>query len=172
MDSGPRQLWLFDRSEFRVLPTPEARLLRMASRPPREPTLREKKLDEDEAVMRRLQRWGRDLARRFGLEFLALEPERDGVHEHYGICYKDGLIRIRLRHAVTGRMLKESSLVDTLCHELGHLRHFDHSPRFWNFYRKILREARRLGYYRPGRSRAEPLMVQGSLFHRGIEEIA
>ena len=67
-----------------------------------------------------------------------------------------------MRHAGTGRMLKESSLVDTLCHELAHLRHFDHSPRFWSFYRKILAEARRLGYYRPGPDPATP--KQGSLF--------
>ena len=64
---------------------------------------------------------------------------RRGIVEHYGICYADGRIRIRLRHATTGRLLKESSLVDTLCHELAHLRHFDHSPRFRRFHEQVLR---------------------------------
>ena len=70
--------------------------------------------------------------------------------EHYGICYRDGLIRIRLRHASTGKLLKESSLVDTLCHELAHLKVFDHSLRFRRFYLKILDEARERGWYKPG----------------------
>jgi hypothetical protein len=112
--------------------------------------------------MERLRRWGTDLAERFRLRAFSLEPERDGITEHYGVCYADGLIRIRLRHARTGRLLKESSLVDTLCHELAHLRHFDHSPRFWRAYRAILEEARRRGYYRPGPGAARPR--QGALF--------
>lgn len=92
----------------------------------------------------------RDLGSRFGLRPGFVEAERDGVTGHYGICYAGGLIRIRLRHAVTGKPLKESSLVDTLCHELAHLKHFDHGPAFKDFYLRILSEARRLGYYRPG----------------------
>ena len=86
-------------------------------------------------------------------------PEADGVVQHYGICYADGRIRIRLRHAKTGRLLKESSLVDTLCHELAHLKHFDHSPRFRSFYEKILAEARRRRWYRPGPVAAFPRQV-------------
>ncbi len=116
------------------------------------------------ATMERLRRIAAELARRFGLRYAVLEAERDGVHAHYGICYKDGRIRIRLRHATTGRLLKESSLVDTLCHELAHLRHFDHSPRFKDFYLRILEEARRRGYYRPGPDRLEG---QGTLFDFG-----
>ena len=60
----------------------------------------------------------------------SLAAERDGVTEHYGVCYEDGAIRIRLRHARTERLLKESSLVDTLCHELAHLRYLNHGLRF------------------------------------------
>jgi len=101
-------------------------------------------------MMTRLRGWGVDLARRFGLRYKSLDPEQDGVTEHYGICYEDGVIRIRLRHAKTRKLLKESSLVDTLCHELAHLRHLDHSIRFRRLYAKILDKARQLGYYRPG----------------------
>jgi len=100
--------------------------------------------------MVRLRIQGEALALRFGLRWAALEAEREGVTAHYGICYRDGVIRIRLRHAVTGRLLKESSLVDTLCHELAHLRHFDHGKRFRSLYERILEEARGRGYYRPG----------------------
>jgi hypothetical protein len=41
-------------------------------------------------------------------------------------------------------------MVDTLCHELAHLRHFNHGQRFWQLYRRILAYARRQGIYRPG----------------------
>lgn len=104
------------------------------------------------------------LSKRFRLRPHALHAERDGVNGHYGICYEDGVILIRLRHAKTGRLLKESSLVDTLCHELAHLRHFDHGPRFKRLYLKILDEARRRGYYRPGPLPQAAGPRQGMLF--------
>lgn len=107
----------------------------------------------DRATRRELiQRLNRDavvIASRFGLRYRAIEAERAGVKRRYGICYSDGTIRIRLVHAVTGRPLRYSSLVDTLCHELAHLRHFDHGPRFKSFYLAILAHARAVGIYRP-----------------------
>jgi hypothetical protein len=72
------------------------------------------------------------------------------VKRRLGVCFRDGTIRIRLFHARTGRPLKYSSLVDTLCHELAHLRHFNHGKRFQAFYRRILEHARRERIYRPG----------------------
>ncbi len=90
----------------------------------------------------------------FGLLYAAIDAERANVKRRYGICYADGSIKIRLRHVKTGDALKYSSLVSTLCHELAHLRHFDHSPRFHDFYREILEWSRREGIYRPVPRRA------------------
>ncbi len=72
------------------------------------------------------------------------------MKSRYGACFSDGTIKIRLYHATTGRPLKYSSLIDTLCHELAHLRHFNHGRRFQELYQRILVHARREGIYRPG----------------------
>lgn len=93
------------------------------------------------------------LAERFELEYRSIEADRANATSRYGICYSDGTIRIRLRHATTGRSLKYSSLINTLCHELAHLRHFNHGPRFKTFYLRILDFARRAEIYRPGPAR-------------------
>lgn len=147
---------LFDREAYRCEPHPVVRLKELA-RVHRRPALSERlrREEEDHAAIGRLRAIASELAGLFKLRYVAIEPEQEGVVEHYGVCYRDGLIRIRLRHATTGRLLKESSLVDTLCHELAHLRHFDHSLRFRRFYDKVLGEARRRGHYRPGGSGAE-----------------
>jgi hypothetical protein len=90
------------------------------------------------------------LAFAFRLPLRSLEAERPNVRRRYGVCYSDGSIRVRLRHATTGRLLKYSGLVDTLCHELAHLRYFNHGERFQTYYRRILEYARTAGIYRPG----------------------
>lgn len=112
----------------------------------------------DRATARRLieslNRDAQRIAPAFGLRYQSIEAERANVTGHYGVCYSDGVIKIRLRHAVSGRPLKYSSLVNTLCHELAHLRHFNHGPRFRLFYQQLLEFARRQGIYRPGRPSA------------------
>jgi len=110
---------------------------------------------ERAVLIARLNRDAERIAQRFELRYRAVEAERVGVNGHYGICYSDGLIRIRLVHARTGRTLKYSSLVNTLCHELAHLRHFNHGPRFRAFYLALLEFARREGIYQP-RQPGEP----------------
>jgi predicted metal-dependent hydrolase len=100
-------------------------------------------------LMERLERDAQRIAARFSLSYRSIEPERANVTSRYGICYSDGSIRIRLRHATSGGPLKYSSLVSTLCHELAHLRHFNHGERFQGFYRKLLRWAREEGIYQP-----------------------
>jgi hypothetical protein len=137
-------------------PTPVARLRALATAAASSDAKPRSRRDEDAATIERLRSMAAKLAAHFGLRFTAVDAEADGVVQHYGICYADGRIRIRLRHATTGRLLKESSLVDTLCHELAHLRHFDHSLRFRRFHEKVLGEARRLGWYKPGPAKEVP----------------
>ena len=99
--------------------------------------------------MTRLNRDAFAIALRFGLRYRVIEPERPQVKRRYGVCYADGTIRIRLAHARTGEPLRYSSLVATLCHELAHLQHFDHGPRFRAFNERLLAWARGQGIYRP-----------------------
>jgi predicted metal-dependent hydrolase len=101
-------------------------------------------------LMERLNVDALRIARRFGLRYKEISAERANVRRRYGVCFADGSIRIRLRHSATGHSLKYSSLVNTLCHELAHLRHFNHGLRFRAFYRELLEFARREGIYRPG----------------------
>ena len=124
---------------------------------------------ESRALIDRLNSDAVRIAGRFGLRYRAIEAERPNVKSRYGVCYADGRIRIRLRHAATGRSLKYSSLVNTLCHELAHLRHFNHGPRFKAFYLRLLDFARAEGIYRPGpvagvaaELRAAPAMARAS----------
>jgi len=100
-------------------------------------------------LLERLRADGRRIALRFGLRYRAIEAERANVKRRYGVCFSDGEIRIRLVHVRTGRPLKYSSLVNTLCHELAHLRHFHHGERFKQFYLELLGFARAEGIYRP-----------------------
>jgi len=157
---------LFEPDELALKRTGVARLATLARLPALPLSEQEKRRSEDVETMRRMRAWGEVLAREFKLSWSALEPEREGVNEHYGVCYEDGLIRIRLRHARTGRLLKESSLVDTLCHELAHLRHLHHRASFKRLYARILDRARALGFYRPGPARRMPR--QGNLFETGV----
>jgi len=101
-------------------------------------------------LLDRLERDALLICARFRLEYRVLEAERANVKRRYGVCYSDGTIRIRLRHATSGKPLKYSSLVNTLCHELAHLRHFNHGQRFQNLYAEILGWARRERIYQPG----------------------
>jgi hypothetical protein len=104
-------------------------------------------------LIAQLNRDAQRIASHFRLRFHSIEAERANVKRRYGVCYSDGSIRIRLRHATTGKALKYSSLVNTLCHELAHLRHFNHGPRFRVFYLQLLEWARAQNIYRPAAQR-------------------
>ena len=105
---------------------------------------------EKKELMARLERDAQRICAQFRLRYRVLEPERANVKRRYGVCFSDGTIRIRLFHVTTRKALKYSSLVNTLCHELAHLRHFNHGPRFQDFNAEILEWARRQGIYVPG----------------------
>ncbi len=105
---------------------------------------------QEQVVLALLRRHAARLADSFRLPLRRVDAESARVKRRYGVCYDDGTIKIRLRSVRSGELLRESSLVDTLCHELAHLRHFDHGPRFWRLYQQILEYARRHGVYRPG----------------------
>jgi hypothetical protein len=109
---------------------------------------------EKQRLLVRLRSDAAIIAQHFGLKYKAIESERANVKRRYGACYTDGLIRIRLWHVRTKRPLSYSSLIDTLCHELAHLRHFDHGTDFQRLYQQILRYARNAGIYRPSTDRA------------------
>ena len=113
--------------------------------------------------MARLERDAVVIAARFGLRYRVIEAESPRVTRRYGVCYRDGTIRIRLAHVVTGRPLRYSSLVATLCHELAHLRHFDHGLRFRDLNEKILAWARQAGIYRPHAAQRERAMPAPAL---------
>jgi len=110
--------------------------------------------------MEQLRRDARRIAEHFGLKYQALEPEHARVTARYGSFDTEGVIKIRLTHARTGRPLKYSSMIDTLCHELAHTKYFRHGMRFQAFYERILAWAREAGIYRPtprGARPAEPV---------------
>jgi predicted metal-dependent hydrolase len=118
--------------------------------------LTEAELQARKRAIERLRRHGALLANAFKLPLVSIDPESERVRRRLGICYADGRIRIRLHSLRSVELLKYSSLVDTLCHELAHLRHFDHGRRFWALYRRILAYAKRHGIYRPGPEPAQP----------------
>jgi len=105
--------------------------------------------EEQNAVLEGLRRDARFLAERYRLALRSIDAESPRVKRRYGICYEDGSIRIRLRNVKTGELLKYSALIDTLCHELAHLKHFNHGRQFHELHRRILGYARRSGIYRP-----------------------
>jgi predicted metal-dependent hydrolase len=112
--------------------------------------------ETDRTLIERLNRDAQHVAWRYGLSYRSIEAERANVTSRFGVCYDDGVIKIRLRHAVTGRPLRYSSLVSTLCHELAHLRYFNHGLRFRVFNQQLLEFARAEKIYRPGRADPTP----------------
>jgi hypothetical protein len=101
------------------------------------------------------------VAQRFALPRYTLDADEDDAVDRFGICYEDGQILVRLVHARTGRPLRYSALIDTVVHELAHLRHLDHGPGWEALYERMLAWCRHEGIYAPA---ARPRASQLGLF--------
>jgi len=112
--------------------------------------------------LERLRRDAERIAGRFDLEYRSIDAEDSRVKRRYGSCERGGRVRIRLTHARTGEPLKYSSLIDTLCHELAHLRYFHHGPAFHALYAYLLdrdQEQKRGSHSQASGRRATPASV-------------
>ena len=117
-------------------------------------------IDDYRELVDRLRTDARRVAEHFKLPPFELDADRPDAHDRYGICHDDGRIRVRLIHARTGRALKYSALIDTVVHELAHLRHMNHGPKWEALCDEMLAWCRRQGIYAPKpRRRASPSLV-------------
>lgn len=77
-----------------------------------------------------LRKLAKVVAKKFNLKFKKLDlfelddPERLGC---WGICYEDGEIRLNLRRKRNMRLDGFDSILDTLVHELAHLKRLKHN---------------------------------------------
>jgi hypothetical protein len=113
-----------------------------------------------EAVMQRLRDDAIRVARVFKLPEFDLDADRADARDRYGLCFSDGRIRIRLVNVRTGHTLKYSAMIDTVVHELAHLRYMDHGPRWEALYRRMLEWCRIQGIYEPRPVGAAPKRVR------------
>lgn len=104
---------------------------------------------EYRGVVDRLRRDADRVARVFKLPAFDLDADRADARDRYGLCFSDGRIRIRLVNVRTGRALKYSAMIDTVVHELAHLRYMDHGPRWEALYQRMLEWCRVRGIYEP-----------------------
>jgi len=117
------------------------------ARPPRRRAGLE--VDAYRQLLGRLRRDAVRVAKHFRLPEFELDADRPDQTDRFGICSDDGRIRLRFVNARTGRPLKYSALIDTVVHELAHLRYLDHGPRWEALYRRMLEWCRRESIYRP-----------------------
>ena len=117
-----------------------------------------KKLDPatQRQLLVRLSRDAERIAKPFGLRYRSIVAERAGTKRRYGACFEDGTIKIRLINVVSGKPLRYSSLLDTLCHELAHLKYWHHGPNFQRFHQRLLDYARDHGLYEPAPAKRAP----------------
>ena len=106
-------------------------------------------VDDYLELVERLRGDAMRVAKVFKLPGFDLDADRADARDRYGLCFSDGRIRIRLVHVRTGHSLKYSALIDTVVHELAHLRYMDHGPRWEALYGRMLEWCRKQGIYEP-----------------------
>jgi len=62
------------------------------------------------------------------------DPERK---LSYGLCYPDGHIYIDLHNRRSRKYGRLESIIDTVVHELAHLKYPNHSRQFWASHKKM-----------------------------------
>ena len=112
--------------------------------------------EEHDRLVERLRADAGRVAARFSLPPFALDADRPNATDRYGQCEEGGRITVRLVHARTGKPLRYSALIDTVIHELAHLRYMSHGPRWEALYRRMLEWARAEGIYEPRSASADP----------------
>lgn len=76
---------------------------------------------------------------------LPMHREKSSIG-YYGLCHRDGRIAIRIRWA-NGRPLHAYAIIDTMAHELAHLRYLTHSPRWFQLHSRIFISMSQFGLY-------------------------
>ena len=82
----------------------------------------------------------RILCKQFDLRCRALhvfDPDDPDKRENCGVCYIDGTIVLNLRKGEFGKFESVDELIDTVIHEVAHLKHQGHGKKFWAFHRKM-----------------------------------
>jgi predicted metal-dependent hydrolase len=105
-------------------------------------TKREK---EDAAVFDFVQATLRIYADRFDIRLRGVARTKP-TNSLFGSCYPNGKIVMTVRWK-SGKPLHAYSLVDTMAHELAHLRYFSHSQRWAELYSRIFFVMVRDGVY-------------------------
>ena len=100
-------------------------------------------------LLARIRRDAKRISKRFKLRYLDVTTEPPDVRDRYGSCDGERVIRIRLHKLKDGRFMKYWNLINTLCHEMAHLRHMDHSKHFKELNQQILAWARTTRIYDP-----------------------
>jgi len=131
-------------------------------------------LEAHNALVEQLRGDARRIAEHFRLPPFELEADRPDARSRYGQCDSNGRILVRLVNVRTGRGLKYSALVDTVVHELAHLRHMNHGPRWEALYQRMLVWSRNQGIYQPRATQATQATPHssGSMRAPGIEQLA
>jgi predicted metal-dependent hydrolase len=100
-------------------------------------------------LLAKIRRDARRIAKHFKLKYLDITTECPDARDRFGSCDEDHVIRLRLYKLRDGRFFKYWSLVNTLCHEMAHLKHMDHGKHFKRLNQEILDWARSRRIYVP-----------------------